>query len=66
MSTTTGRLLDAAKEIWEGYHSHPFVQGIADGTLDRDKFRFYMIQDYLYLIDYARVFAIGVSKARDM
>ncbi len=64
--TTTERLLDAAKEIWAAYHVHPFVQGIADGTLDHEKFRFYMIQDYLYLIDYAKVFALGVAKATDM
>ena len=41
------------------------MKGIADGSLDADKFRFYLIQDYLYLFDYARVFAIGVVKARD-
>ena len=63
---TTQRLLDASKEIWAGYHVHPFVSGIADGTLDREKFQFYMIQDYMYLIDYAKVFTIGVAKARDM
>lgn len=64
--TTTQRLYDAAKDIWAGYHTHPFVQGIADGTLDQNKFRYYMIQDYLYLIDYAKVFAEGVCKAQDM
>ncbi|WP_293009493.1 MULTISPECIES: thiaminase II [unclassified Oscillibacter] len=62
---TTQRLLDAAKDIWADYHAHPFVRGIADGTLDREKFKHYMVQDYLYLLDYARVFALGVAKARD-
>lgn len=60
---TTTRLLSAAEEIWESYHRHPFVRGIADGTLDRDKFRFYMLQDYVYLLEYVRVFAIGLAKA---
>jgi len=63
--TTTKRLLDASAGIWAGYHTHPFVRGIADGTLDQEKFRYYMIQDYLYLMDYAKVFALGVAKARD-
>lgn len=62
---TTKRLLDVSKKIWEGYHVHPFVKGIADGTLDKEKFKYYMVQDYLYLIDYAKVFTIGVAKARD-
>ena len=61
----TQRLLDASKELWAACHAHPFVRGIADGTLDQKKFQYYMVQDYLYLFDYARVFAIGVSKARD-
>ncbi len=62
---TTRRLLDASKEIWESYHTHPFVRGIGDGTLEREKFQYYMVQDYLYLMDYAKVFTIGVAKARD-
>ena len=64
--TTTERLLAVTRDIWESYNEHPFVKGIADGSLDREKFRFYMIQDYLYLIDYAKVFALGVAKARDL
>ena len=64
--TTTERLLNVSKEIWEAYHEHPFVKGIADGSLDKEKFKYYMIQDYLYLLDYTKVFAIGVAKAKDM
>lgn len=60
------RLLDATKEIWEEYYSHSFTNGISDETLDIEKFKFYMIQDYLYLIDYAKVFALGVAKATDL
>ena len=59
------RMIAATEEIWENCHRHPFVQGIADGSLDHDKFCFYMLQDYVYLFDYARVFAIGVAKAKD-
>ena len=59
------RMIDATEEIWENCHRHPFVQGIADGSLDHEKFCFYLLQDYVYLFDYARVFAIGVAKAKD-
>ena len=61
----TDRLLAVSQEIWEGYHSHPFVRGIADGSLDPHKFEYYMLQDYVYLFDYARVFAIGAAKSKD-
>ena len=59
------RLHDAAASIWEACLKHPFVTGIGDGTLAPEKFRHYMLQDYLYLFDYARVFALGIVKARD-
>ena len=64
--TVTERLLASSRELWDAYNGHPFVRGIADGSLDEEKFRYYMIQDYLYLIDYAKVFALGVVKAVDM
>ena len=59
------RLHDAAASIWEACQKHPFVTGIGDGTLAVEKFQHFMLQDYLYLFDYARVFALGVVKARD-
>ncbi|HSI66818.1 MAG TPA: thiaminase II [Planococcus sp. (in: firmicutes)] len=52
--------------IWRQNHAHPFVQGIGDGTLDKEKFRFFMVQDYLYLIDYAKLFALGAVKANEV
>ena len=63
--TTTERLLSCTEQLWDSYLDHPFVRGIADGSLDREKFIHYMLQDYIYLIDYARVFALGVVKAGD-
>ena len=62
---TTQRLYEAAHPIWEQCHDHPFVRGIGDGSLDLEKFQWFLLQDYLYLFDYARVFAYGVVKARD-
>ncbi|MBM6829968.1 thiaminase II [Anaerotignum lactatifermentans] len=61
----TQRLYESVKEIWQGYLEQPFVKELAEGTLDPAKFRFYMIQDYRYLLQYAKVFALGVAKAED-
>lgn len=61
----SSRLRDAASSVWEECLKHPFVTGIGDGTLAAEKFQYFMLQDYLYLFDYARVFALGVVKARD-
>jgi len=61
----TEELYESAKEIWESYLTHPFIKGIETGSLEKDKFRFYMIQDYRYLLEYAKVFAFGVIKTKD-
>lgn len=53
----------AADEVWEAMHEHPFVRGIGDGTLDPERFRFYVRQDYLFLIDYGRLLALGCARA---
>ena len=41
------------------------MKELGEGTLDLEKFRYYMIQDYRYLLQYAKVFALGVVKSRD-
>lgn len=58
------RLYNSIIELWDKYNEHPFVKGIADGTLPLENFQFYMIQDHLYLMQYAKVFALGVLKAK--
>ena len=63
--SVTDKLHEAATPIWARCLAHPFVTGIGDGSLPVEKFRYFMLQDYLYLFDYARVFALVVVKARD-
>lgn len=63
---TSERLLKASADIWAGYHTHPFVEGLKYGTLEIRKFRRYMIQDYWYLMDYTKVFGIGVAKSKSV
>ncbi|MEI3614027.1 thiaminase II [Pseudogracilibacillus sp. SO30301A] len=60
------RLFKAVEPVWNSYLEHPFVKGIGEGTLDKEKFIHYMKQDYVYLIEYSRVFAIGSTKANDL
>ena len=61
----TDRLYQSAAPIWKKCMEHPFVKGIGDGSLPLEKFRYFMLQDYVYLYDYARVFALGTVKAKD-
>jgi thiaminase (transcriptional activator TenA) len=62
----SAHLREVADPIWEAQHAHPFVRGIGDGTLDVERFGHWLRQDYLYLIDYARLFAAGVLRAPDL
>ncbi|MGH2946041.1 MAG: TenA family protein [Solirubrobacteraceae bacterium] len=42
---------------------HPFIAGLTDGTLKRDAFRFYVVQDAHYLHEYARAFSVAAARA---
>ncbi len=59
------RLHACVQDIWPRYLTHPFVMQMADGTLPMEKFRYYMLQDYLYLKDYVKIFAAIIQKADD-
>lgn len=41
------RLYERVQELWPQYLRHPFVTQMAEGTLPVEKFRYYMLQDYL-------------------
>jgi len=60
----TDALYAAAKPIWDAQIEHPFVRGIGDGSLDEALFRNWVVQDYAYLKEFARVFAWAVAKAQ--
>ncbi|MEU6123900.1 thiaminase II [Streptomyces sp. NPDC047123] len=64
MTTTfCDELWTATAEIRSGIDKLPFVTGLGDGTLDRDKFVYYLAQDALYLRGYARALASAAAKA---
>ncbi len=61
-----------SRELWQFNHDlaqacleHPFVQGIATGTLDRAKFAYYVGQDAFFLEAFARAYSIAAAKATD-
>jgi thiaminase (transcriptional activator TenA) len=59
-------LLRRAETVRESVFAHPFVQGLGDGSLPVQKFAFYMCQDYLFLIEYCRVFGLATAKGEDL
>ena len=50
-------LIKESSDLLKANYKHPFVTGVVNGNLEMDKFRYYMIQDMLYIVDYARAMA---------
>ncbi|MFT8357812.1 thiaminase II [Bifidobacterium aquikefiri] len=59
------RFYSAARQVWEEGYKQPFIRDLEAGSLTRARFTFYMLQDYLYLTDYAKVHALIMAKAQD-
>ena len=59
------RLLDWGAEIRAARTDHPFVRELAAGTLDEAAFEHLAKQDYRYLLDYTRLFAVADARADD-
>jgi len=62
----TETLADVAGPIWDAIETHPMVTALGDGTLDVEPFRYWVRQDYVYLVEYCRVFAHGAARAPDL
>jgi thiaminase/transcriptional activator TenA len=60
------RLRAAAAAEWRAYTQHAFVRGIAEGTLPAAAFRLYLVQDYRFLVHFARAHALLAYKADDV
>ncbi|BCU66645.1 thiaminase II [Sulfolobales archaeon HS-7] len=45
---------DHVKDIYEKILFHPFIAELREGSLSEDRFRFYILQDYLYLKSFGR------------
>lgn len=61
-----GRLRRDAGDVWEEYVAHPSIKALGLDTLPQQWFQNYLIQDYLYLIQYARGFALAGFKSESL
>lgn len=64
--------LSIAQQLWQANQdialaclNHPFVQGIGNGKLEREKFAYYVGQDAFFLQAFARAYSIAAAKAKD-
>ena len=59
----TGELWAGIEGIYADILRHPFVTGLTDGSLPAERFRFYALQDALYLREFARALSIAAARA---
>ena len=59
----TSDLWSEIADIFGAILDQPFVRGLTDGSLDLSAFKFYIVQDSLYLSEYARALSLAAAKA---
>ncbi|MBD1832853.1 TenA family protein [Cyanobacteria bacterium FACHB-472] len=63
--TLSSDLWQTNQDLAQACLKHPFVQGIADGTLPQERFAYYVGQDAFFLEAFARAYSIAAAKAPD-
>ncbi len=66
MTTLFKRLQNSCRKEWHAYTQHEFVRALDRGTLSESSFQHYLMQDYLFLIQLARAYAICVYKSDEL
>ena len=61
--TFTDTLWTSIEPVYAAILRHPFIAGLTDGSLARERFEFYAVQDALYLREFARALAIAAAHA---
>jgi thiaminase (transcriptional activator TenA) len=61
--TLTEELWASIEDVYEAILGHPFIAGLTDGSLERESFRFYVVQDAHYLREFARALAVAAARA---
>ena len=59
-------LVQADLPVWEQCLQTEFLQKMENGILSEDCFKSYLVEDSLYLREYAKIFAWGMTKATTM
>jgi len=60
------QLRNRAQRIWRAIDAHPFLRELHAGTLPMDRFTYFILQDYVYLLDFAQVLCHGGAKSPDL
>ncbi|HWP60065.1 MAG TPA: thiaminase II [Candidatus Acidoferrales bacterium] len=62
----SAQLRQRAARVWRAIERHPFLRELHAGTLPRNRFIYFILQDYVYLLDFAQVLCQGGAKSPDL
>jgi thiaminase/transcriptional activator TenA len=62
----TARLRHRGERIWRAIDGHSFLRELHAGTLPMNRFTYFILQDYVYLLDFAQVLCQGGAKSPDL
>ena len=62
----SAQLRRRAERIWRAIDAHPFLRELHAGTLPMSRFTYFILQDYIYLLDFAQVLCQGGAKSPDL
>ncbi|MGH7929058.1 MAG: thiaminase II, partial [Candidatus Binatia bacterium] len=62
----TSLLRRRGEKIWSAIHGHAFLRELHAGTLAPERFTYFILQDYLYLSDFAQVLCLGGAKSPNL
>jgi thiaminase/transcriptional activator TenA len=62
----SAQLRSRAQRIWRAIDAHPFLRELHAGTLPMNRFTYFILQDYVYLLDFAQVLCQGGAKSPDL
>jgi thiaminase/transcriptional activator TenA len=60
------QLRNRARRVWRAIDGHPFLRELHAGTLPMNRFTYFIMQDYVYLLDFAQVLCQGGAKSPDL
>jgi thiaminase/transcriptional activator TenA len=62
----TDQLRRRSRRIWRAIELHPFLRELNAGTLAMERFTYFILQDYVYLLDFAQVLCQAGAKSPDL
>lgn len=62
----SAQLRTRSERVWRAIGDHPFLRELHAGTLPLNRFTYFILQDYVYLLDFAQVLCQGGAKAPNL